>query len=580
MPRRVAGVSAQRALKRALRRVPSHELTIPTVGRYVERYAPPSSPHGLLASLDAVCLDAVIGKRRRADLALPLLEWAHERASARGGGSPHRVFNAAIRGLAYSGDASAHEVAEAVFSRMTSLQLPVSAYTLQGLLRTARGEGTQPLRLLASLMERSGTRPNIAAFNQLLGAISRQPHAAAPPLLTFSKALPALRLKPNGCTLIEFTRLASSADDLAFLEPLITASPHRMVRDAFLLSQARLHRTAATRHVLALIQRADAMPPPHVMGQVVLATCKASEPRVSLEVLKLLWQAHLSIGERSALQLMHAAGELAARDEARRAAAHDLLRALEAALFGGGVTAMWQRGGWRRSETAEHEATCTLARSFCRAGLLSAADASQLLLDRLERAGVRPRLRALATCVFLHADKGDFQRALQLVEELTRPDPAQAQLSSGRRTLWLSENKQLTETPFLSVLAAVRSTAHLPHALMALQLMAAAGVAPTLRTRLAICKMAIRLKNAHLAAGDGRRLPGSARFWKAIDADGAPPMSSLVALRQAGVDVHDAADFALEARAAAILDRIASLIHANGSGRALSALISRRGVRK
>ena len=43
----------------------------------------------------------------------------------------------------------------------------------------------------------------------------------------------------------------------------------------------------------------------------------------------------------------------------------------------------------------------------------------------------------------------------------------------------------------------------------------------------------------------------------------------------AGVGVGDAADLVLEARAAAILDRIAQLIRASGDGEALIELMSR-----
>ena len=169
------------------------------------------------------------------------------------------------------------------------------------------------------------------------------------------------------------------------------------------------------------------------------------------------------------------------------------------------------------------------------------------------------------------------------------------QLSAGRRTLWAegragSATAARYEAPYLAVLAAIRSTSQLPHAVAALQQMAAADVPPTLRTRLAICRMALRLQEQPGADGQ-RQLPGSSRFWSELspqpsklaagaaaraDEASAPSLAALIA---AGVGVSEAADLVLEVRAAAILDRVAELIRASGDGRALSALISRDLVR-
>ena len=164
------------------------------------------------------------------------------------------------------------------------------------------------------------------------------------------------------------------------------------------------------------------------------------------------------------------------------------------------------------------------------------------------------------------------------------------QLSAGRRTLWSgragSAPAAQSEAPYLAVLAAIRSTSQLPHAVAALQQMAAADVPPTLRTRLSICRMALRLQ-LHREAEGPRQLPGSSRFWKELSpqpsrlAAGGPrdaedaPAPNLAALIAAGVGMSEAADLVLEVRAAAILDRVAELIRASGDGKALSALISR-----
>mmetsp|Transcript_40556 Transcript_40556/g.107170 ORF Transcript_40556/g.107170 Transcript_40556/m.107170 type:complete len:98 (+) Transcript_40556:3-296(+) len=94
--------------------------------------------------------------------------------------------------------------------------------------------------------------------------------------------------------------------------------------------------------------------------------------------------------------------------------------------------------------------------------------------------------------------------------------------------------------------------------------------------------MALRLQLHQEEGGQSRPLPGSARFWRELSPapsrharrDAAP---SLAELSAAGVTVAEAADLLLEARAAAILDRVAELIRANGDGAALSALIARAG---
>jgi len=86
------------------------------------------------------------------------------------------------------------------------------------------------------------------------------------------------------------------------------------------------------------------------------------------------------------------------------------------------------------------------------------------------------------------------------------------------------------ETPYLALLSAVRSPTHLESAIEALRLMALAGVRPTLRTRIALARMAGRLQAAQegapgrtpAVAAPSPRVPGAARFW-GLESVGATP---------------------------------------------------------
>lgn len=213
----MASLSQHRALKQALLRIPAHDLSVQAIHRCVDRYAAPEGAPGLLTSLDAVCLDTVIGKHRRADLASPLLDWACTRAAERGARPVQLLFNAAIRGLAYSSSPSAYSSAEHVMRRMASGGARVSAYTLQGLFRTARGSDRDPVPLLMGVLQRSSARPNVAALNALfatqaynLRMRSREEHGAEPPSKVAEPSLPLLRkvlqaigLSPNMATVLE-----------------------------------------------------------------------------------------------------------------------------------------------------------------------------------------------------------------------------------------------------------------------------------------------------------------------------------------------------------------------------------------
>jgi hypothetical protein len=150
------------------------------------------------------------------------------------------------------------------------------------------------------------------------------------------------------------------------------------------------------------------------------------------------------------------------------------------------------------------------------------------------------------------------------------------------------------ETPYLALFAAVRTPAHLEHAVAALRLMLGAAVQPTLRTRVALLRMAGRAQHERNFAGSERArtarpsgegdahtvdgpapptfLPGAQRFWSHLPTELQPTLSALDAVgREAGEDdgtggVALAADLVLGARMGALLERINVLASASGAG--------------
>ena len=237
----------------------------------------------------------------------------------------------------------------------------------------------------------------------------------------------------------------------------------------------------------------------------------------------------MAIDERTARRLLHLAGEGASRSEP---AALSLLTALKTALVGSGETAGAQRGrkgGQRRTAYAEHETARILARSEWRAGVLSPTAAQAQAMRWLERTGVPPREKLVATCVYLHAASGDFAAALRLLRE--PPEPT-------RRRVQQSENA------YLALLSAVAEPGAAEHAVVALQLMVSAGVRPSLRTRVAFMRMAARIQQTRANASAtvrarrvaphapaGAYVPGTARFWEGGGAATAPLVPLLEALR-------------------------------------------------
>ena len=422
-PRRLArAVPHHHALKQALLRIPSNEVTVPNVARCVDEHARSSYP-GLSTHMDAVGLHTVVGLRYRADLAAPLLNWAQTRAMERGAGlAPSRLYTAALRGLAHHAEPAVWELAESIIERMHQDGVAPSVSTLQYYFRSARGSAHEPLQLLMGQL-RQGAHVNRAAFDQLLAA-QRRPHHSGESdtpqtnVVTLQRALQACGVVTSQRTVVEFLRIAQTPEAVRSLQPLLDKHRTPAVRDALTLALIRVDRPAAIRDVFSALQLDGALPTPHVLGELLVVSCRADDAPGALALLRLLWGRGGALNTRHAQRLLHTAGEAAGRGQT---GARELLQELRLALFGDGPTARAQRGKARRSATAEHEMSRTLARALCRAGMVSPAAAQTQMLSRLAQVDVAPRRSSLATFAYLHASDGNFAAALELLRNVT-PD--------------------------------------------------------------------------------------------------------------------------------------------------------------
>ena len=371
------------------------------------------------------------------------------------------------------------------------------------------------------------------------------------------------------------------------------------------------------------------LPPPAARRALLLGCVAAREYYQCVALLDAFWGAGLRVDERSCRRLLHESGEGVRR---RSPGALALLQATTAALLGHGLTASVQRGGARRTAAEEHELVRVLARAEWRARLRQPAEAQQLALSRLARVDVAPRPRLLATLVHMHAASGDFEAALRALKappgardpaaeqavapgnapEAADDDGPDAAASAPGAAVprppssWALHGTPAlvsVETPYLALLSAVRSPTHLESAIEALRLMALAGVRPTLRTRIALARMAGRLQAAQegapgrtpAVAAPSPRVPGTARFWglesvgatpggtRAATAGSLPVAQWLESLRReegrtaasgaadegGGSAADDAAlvgaasDLILESRMAAHLERIREIMESN-----------------
>ena len=194
------------ALKQALLLLPSHEVTLPNISRCVDQHAD-SSYSALLTHLDAVSLHTVVGLHRRADLATPILDWAHTRAEERGVRPSSELYNAVIRGLTHHSEPAALAAAEAITEKMKASGVPTRPYTLQQIFRVARNIEHEPLQLLFRQLT-LGAQNNRAAYNELILAQRFQPSKGrakshGPQVGMLHKAMVMCRITPNARTVTE-----------------------------------------------------------------------------------------------------------------------------------------------------------------------------------------------------------------------------------------------------------------------------------------------------------------------------------------------------------------------------------------
>ena len=103
----------------------------------------------------------------------------------------------------------------------------------------------------------------------------------------------------------------------------------------------------------------------------------------------------------------------------------------------------------------------------------------------------------------VHAAEGDFEAALRV--------------ASGVASMTDGTNPHAVEGAYLAVVAAVSRPAEIDHAVAALRGMLHAGVAPTLRTRVAIARMAARSQRHQLKAMRRLSIEAEQRAQYALD---------------------------------------------------------------
>jgi hypothetical protein len=503
----------------------------------------------------------------------------------------------------------------------------------------AKGEGVDTILQVLMEQMRFGLRPSRASINQLLlapppadrhveggvhgsGGDSESGTSRLPVLL---QVLDTCQLVANGQTVRGLLRQVRSQEDVDLVRPIFATLPRQkqraLLHEGVLLgAQARVDAAGTASRVLEQLgrfrnsPRASAMssgsPPPALARRALLLACSAAgEHSACLELLRGFWSRGVGVDERTARRLIHAAGE---GTRSGQRGAKELLEALRAALFDQGDSgpAVAQRAVGRRSVTAEHEAVRVSARAQWRAGVRDANGVRRWAISRLEEVGVPVRPKLVATCAHLLASSGDFAEALRLIEE----PPCQQ-----------GEMRRAAEGPYLAVLAAVGRLEHMDHALTTLQLMVAAGIEPTLRTRIAFARMAARAQQARAiesATARGRQhpvprvpLPGRSRFWhpqpalpiepliralhlEELDEDPTvdptasrdapePAANSLTAAdphiaetspraedSRAFAAAATAADLVLEVQVAAVLERIGVLMRASTDGATLATMLS------
>jgi len=572
-------VSSPRALRLALLRVPREKLDFKAVQQQLSTAvgsAGSSAPGSIIGALHAAAIRTV-GERQREDLLQPILEQA--RGSAGGG---WLAYTAALGVVSRSQAPDRLERATSLVGQMRADGCKPSQLVLQHLFRAARAS-EDPMDSMIGQMK-LGTSPKIAAFNSLIGAyvaaaqerrlsgsvlaeIAAKPSASgaggpskgaavsAPGASAAQKAdtasvslllsvMSMCKLKPNGATLQQLLALAKTPSDVAALEarhlhPGYTGGARGShLAHAFLSAQARVSSRHAAEALMQYLVRREPPPSDASVLAVLRSCCAAGDPAAAHHIVNMMWERQLPLSDRAARALLLAAGESAAAGHAGADALLDELRSILVGDAGGRGSV--QRGTARRGDAAAHELARALAIAEWRAGRASVAAAMEGCLASLRRDGVPPRAVLVGTMAHMHASEGNVPAALRAL----RPPGGVAGVAPR-------------EGGFVAVLNTLRHASQLPDAMALLQAMAQAGAKPTLRTRIALAELVLRVRRSR---GGPPGVPSGSQFWREARMPVQELDETLAQFAAHDVDAAAVADLVLEARCAALLERIARLM--------------------
>ena len=290
------------------------------------------------------------------------------------------------------------------------------------------------------------------------------------------------------------------------------------------------------------------------MLAVLRSCCSADgDPAAARGILRDLWSRHMRISERSACSLVLAAAESAAAD---RPGALELLDDLVEGMIGDThPRASAQRSTIRRTDRAAHEAARSLAISEWRAGRASAGEATSYCLSLLADAGVAPRQVLVATVAHMYASEGNVATALQVLE--------------GRTGVGVQAT---TEGAYIGVLNCLSHTSQLPDAISVMRSMTEAQVLPTLRTRVALAALLLRMRHTR---NDGVEVPWVASFWRDTGLTAEEVNDAVKAFERLDVRASSVADFVVESKSAALLNKIAKVMDKRTRGTVISSHLAK-----
>ena len=320
--------SPQGTLRRALQRLPAHQLDAHAIAQQVEQAVPTPARHtSLHLSLLATAIREVSPRRR--DLVAPLLAHGQPLAATATTGRNY-LFNAALEAAAVSPRSDAPSrlrEAESVLAEMREAGCAPGQRALRLLFAAARHSHAQPLELLRAQMER-GLPPKLPAFHSMLDAISASHGAAShettashaqtasPQTASLSNRVPLLlevlrvcQLRPNGRTVELLLPLCRTSAELAqvgnLLPPRLRQSTHH--RSQMLRVLSRVDLGEAARLVLRDLMH-NQLPSQSSLRVLLVSLCRSGNTAVAHHLCESLWRRRLRLSERTALELLGALG--------------------------------------------------------------------------------------------------------------------------------------------------------------------------------------------------------------------------------------------------------------------------------